>query len=315
MVVDPMELEGFPSGMTISPNRAPAWSDEMDAIFFGIHEVEMKEGAGEDEKAEGAEEGVEEEVKEEGPSRPGSDDIKDDEKPGLVIWHWKDPRLQRAQELQASRDRDFSFLSVYWLAFPDLCPSRRRGRRQVTPADKGYWAVGRDNTEYELMGSLNGQNYQDVYAIDMRTGEKNLILEKSRWSNDISPDGSNFLYYQDGHYFTYEFASGEHRNITGEIPTSFIDSDNDVNVVDPPVRPRGWTEDGKSVLLSDGWDIYRVDVDGGDFTNLTVNGKTDQIRYQAVTQFDPDNDRASTSRSRSTSEPTGNGRRRPVIAS
>ncbi len=288
VVVDPVEEEGFPSGMTISPNRPPTWSDGLDAIFFGIHDLEMKDGAGEDAEEDEEEVEEDEEADEESPSRPESDEIDDDEKPDLVIWHWKDPRLQRAQEVQASRDRNFSFLSVYWLGSKSFVRLADDEVDTVAPANKGHWATGRDNTDYELMGSLDGRNYQDVYAIDMRTGEKNRIIEKSRWSNDISPDGSHFLYYQDGHYYTYEFASGDHRNITAEIPTSFINADDDHNVVDPPVRPRGWTEDGKSVLLSDNWDIYLVAVDGGDFTNLTVNGITDQVRYQSVTQFDPD---------------------------
>jgi dipeptidyl aminopeptidase/acylaminoacyl peptidase len=69
---------------------------------------------------------------------------------------------------------------------------------------------------------------------------------------------------------------------------SFIDTEDDHNVVDPPVRPRGWSEDGRYVLLSDNWDVWRVAVQGDAGTNLTGNGKTDQIRYQALIQFDPD---------------------------
>ena len=111
---DPMEAEGFPEGMTISPNRPPNWSEDLGAIFFGIHEVEMKEGAAEEAEEEGAAE-EEEEATDEAPSRPESDEIKDDEKPELVIWHWKDPRLQAMQQVQAGRDRDFSYLSVYWV--------------------------------------------------------------------------------------------------------------------------------------------------------------------------------------------------------
>ena len=289
VVFDPAEADGFPEGMTVSPNQAPRWSENLDAIFFGIHEVEMKE-AGEEEGEEGAEEAEEEEADEEGPARSASDEVEDDEKPGLVIWHWKDPRLQRAQELQADRDRNFSYLSVYWVGPKRFVRLADEAMESVSPSRVGPWAVGRDNTEYELMGSLDGRNFQDVYAVDMRTGDREMILERARWTNDTSPDGTHYLYYQDGHYFTYEFATGQHRNITTDLPTSFIDTENDLNQVDPPIRPRGWTEDGRYALLYDNWDIWQVPVHGGEATNLTVNGKADQIRYQSVTQFDPADD-------------------------
>jgi len=289
---DPTEDEGFPEGMTISPNRPPRWSEDLDAIYFGIHEVEMTEDKGEEgEEKEGAGEEAEEAEEEDGrPDRPDSDEIDDDEKPELVIWHWKDPRLQAAQQVQANRDRDFSYLSVYWVGPDRFVRLSDDAVDNVTPANKGPWAIGRDDTHYELMGNMDGRRYQDVYSIDMRTGDREMILERSRWSNDISPDGAHFLYYQDGQYHTYEFATGQHRNITADVPTSFINSEDDHNVVDPPIRPRGWTEDGRNVLLYDNWDIWSVAVHGDEGTSLTVNGKTDQIKYQSLTQFDPNNE-------------------------
>ncbi len=289
VVFDPAEVDGFPDGMTVSPNRAPSWSENLDAFFFGIHEVEMKEGAGEEEEAAEAE--AEEEEEEERPSPPEEDEVRDAEKPDLVLWHWKDPRLQRAQELQADRDRNFSYASVYWIGPNRFVRLADEEVENVIPARVGPWAIGRDDRAYELMASLDGRQHQDIYAIDMRTGDREMILERSRWSMDISPDGEHFLYYQDGHFFTYEFATGEHRNITADVPTSFIDTEDDHNLVDPPItRPRDWTEDGDHVLLSDNWDIWQVPVRAGEARNLTVNGKADQTRYQSMAQFDPDNE-------------------------
>ncbi len=221
--------------------------------------------------------------------RAASEEIPEDEKPDLVIWNWQDPRLQAMQQVQAGRDRNFSyFLAVYWPAEDRFVRLADDEVDTVTPARMGPWAIGRDNSKYELQGNLDGRQFSDLYAVDMRTGDRSRILEKSRWSNDISPDGTHFLYYQGGDYYTYEFATGEKRNITEAVPTSFVDTEDDHNIVDPPIRPQGWTEDGKNVLLSDNWDIWRVAVDGDEGTNLTVNGMADQIRYQGMVQFDPE---------------------------
>ena len=292
VLFDPLGAEGFPEGMTVSPDFSPRWSDARDALFFGIHEVEKTEEA----KAEASEEGEagEEEAVEEGeaeperPARPGSEEIEDDEKPELVLWHWKEPRLQAMQQVQAPRDRTFSYLSVYWPGMDRFVRLADDEVDTVSPASEGRWAVGYDDSEYELSANLDGRRYQDVYAVDMGTGERELILEKVRWSYDISPDGTHYLYYRDGHFHTYEFASKTHRNITAEVPASFVDTEDDHNVVDPPVSPRGWTEDGRNVLLHDNWDMWRVAVHGDEGTNLTVNGKTEGIRYGSFVQFDPD---------------------------
>ena len=45
---------------------------------------------------------------------------------------------------------------------------------------------------------------------------------------------------------------------------------------------------GKGVLLSDGWDLWRVPVHGGKAVNLTVDGRTQQVRYQRRYRLDRD---------------------------
>ncbi|HUT07598.1 MAG TPA: S9 family peptidase, partial [Candidatus Latescibacteria bacterium] len=44
-VYDPAGDKSFPEGMTVSPNRAPAWTESFDAILFGIHEAKKKKDA------------------------------------------------------------------------------------------------------------------------------------------------------------------------------------------------------------------------------------------------------------------------------
>jgi dipeptidyl aminopeptidase/acylaminoacyl peptidase len=292
---DPAGAAGFPDGMTVSPDYTPRWSEALDALFFGIHEVELTEEAqakaSEGEEEEPGEEAVEgEEEAPERPARADSDELEDEEKPDLVLWHWKEPRLQAMQQVQAARDRSFSYLSVYWPEEDRFVRLADDDVDTVSPAREGSWAVGYDDHPYELMANLDGRSFRDVYAVDMRTGDREMILEKVRWSYDISPDGTHYLYYRDGHFHTYEFESGEHRNVTANVPTSFVDTEDDHNIVEPPVSPRGWTEDGRNVLLYDNWDLWRVGVHGDEGTNLTVNGKTDQIRYGFPLQFDPDDE-------------------------
>jgi dienelactone hydrolase len=64
------------------------------------------------------------------------------------------------------------------------------------------------------------------------------------------------------------------------VAASFVDTEDDHNVVKPPTSSVGWVKGSRAVLISDNWDIWRVPVDGTPAVNLTVNGRKNQVRYQ-----------------------------------
>ena len=275
-VFDPSKDKSVPEGFSISGNRAATWNEKLDALVFGIHQPRKKATPAGGRGAAPA---------------AGSDDAPDapaapaaapeaDEKVDLVLWHWKDSRLQSQQQVQENADRNFSYLAMYHVAPKKFVRLADEEVRTVSLAPKHKFAVGFDDSEYQLMGNMDGRRYRDVYVIDAATGERRLALKRARWYNGTSPDGESLLYYDDGHFFVQDMATGQAKNITMGVPTSFINTENDHNVVKPPTQPVGWVKGSKAVLISDNWDIWRVPVDGGAAVNLTVNGRKDQIRYQ-----------------------------------
>jgi dienelactone hydrolase len=198
----------------------------------------------------------------------------------LVLWHYKDPRLQTQQEVQEARDRAYSYVSEFRVESRKFAQLATDELRNVTVNPDARWAYGTDDREYELTGSLDGRRYQDVYSIDLATGAHKLLRKHVRYLFGASPDGSMLLYYEDGQYHVVTLSSGEDRDITQGLPVSFVDVEDDHNEVKPPVGPVGWAADNKTVLLTDAWDVWAVPVAGGQATNLTLNGKKDGIRYQ-----------------------------------
>lgn len=277
------EDKDFPAGLTVSPNRNPTWTDDQSALLFGIHEVKKKKA---DKSGDKPKDGDKPEAAATAMRRPQEDEP---EKPDLVLWHWKDGRLQSQQQVEESRDKNFSYLATYRVAEKKFIRLADEELRNVTAAPKQKFGIGSDNREYETIGSLDGRRYQDVYVVDLKTGARKLAVKKSRWNYGPSPDGTHFLYYDDGNFFTYDMAAGKSYNITDKVPTSFIDTEDDHNVTKPPTNIVGWTKDGASVLLSDDWDIWNVPVHAnasGQATNLTVNGKKEKIRYQTRFRID-----------------------------
>ena len=61
------------------------------------------------------------------------------------------------------------------------------------------------------MEYLDGRRYQDVYVINMQTGDSKLALKKAL-NMASGADGTRFYYYEDGNYFVYDMASGQSVN-------------------------------------------------------------------------------------------------------
>ncbi len=294
---DPQEDDSFPEKMTISPNSSPQWTEDLNALLFGIHEAEEKK----DKKPEAEDESGEKEETadaEKPADKTGGDkpkvkpepEIEKEDLPDLVIWHHKDKRMQSQQQVQEGRDKNFSYQAIYHVDKKVFIRLADDELREVVAAPKHRWAIGFDTREYELSAALEGYGFSNVYVVDLLTGDRRLALTKCQWYIGPSWDGQKFLFYQDGHYHVYDIAARKAINITEDVPTSFINTEDDHNQKDPPIYSYawGWTKDSGSVLLYDNWDVWKVPVNGGEAVNLTVNGKQDGIRYRSRYRLDPE---------------------------
>jgi dienelactone hydrolase len=286
-VYDPSKDKTFPSDMTISGNRAPQWTEALDALIFGIHEPRKRDASSPEPRDAAAEE-----TEGQGERPPAPDATPDaEDRVDLVLWHWKDSRLQSQQQVQENADRTFSYLAEYRMQPQKFIRLADDEMRTVTLTPKQRYGIGFDDREYELMGNLDGRRFRDVYAVDLETGQRRLAVKRARWYNGASPDGEQILFYEDGHFHVQSLKTGQTRTITKTAPVSFINTESDVNVVNPPTQALGWTKDNTSVLISDNWDIWQIPVDGGAAVNLTVNGRKDQVRYQQRFPLEPPEDR------------------------
>lgn len=316
----------FPKGMTVSPNRTPYWSEDLTRLFFGVHKLELAKK--EDKKPTEAKKDTTKKLSDTeklakikadttlktiddlqkalakikaDTTKTAVADKKDDiEKPEVTVWHWQDKRLQSRQQVQETQDKNQNYLSMYDIATKKFIQLADSTVKNMSVAPKQLYALGNDNTNYELESSLDGQNYQDIYLIDLKTGKREKIREKhylpNFWASpQASPDGTKFLYWEGTHYFLYDMANKTSRNLTQDIKTSFVDTDDDHNQKTPPQGIVGWSSDSKSVLLTDGWDIWQVPTELKDAKgkalvalNLTQNGKRDGIRYEQRYSLDPE---------------------------
>lgn len=288
-VFNPAGRSDFPAGWKLASERAPRFSADLSMAFFGIREgvkpsTTVAGGRGGANPliqagAPGAGGTINQTAAGRGASGTAADSL-----PSLILWHGKDDRLQSQQMVQEAADRAFNFLAEYRFDDDKFVRLADDKMRNVTVVAGDKYAYGTDNSPYAQAASYSGRNYNDYYAIDLKTGAKKLIWKKRAGGIGApSPDGTKSLMWgADGHYWVLNLATFDSTNITRGVPTSFVNTEDDHNNILPLAIPaRGWSKDGKSVLLSDNWDIWQVPAAAGArAVNLTGDGKRAQIRYR-----------------------------------
>ncbi len=309
----------FPKDYTISPNRKPMWSEDLTRLFYGIHPLvpEKKQSKITTQQTQkninkdSLEQINLEKIKSDSTIKSLADlqkaiakfdstkpkaspEKKDKTKPDMTIWHWQDSRLQSRQQVLENQDKNYSLWSMYDTRTGKHITLQDSSMRELTILTKEKFGLGVDFQEYELDINLDGQNYRDIYSVNLQTGERKLLFKKFYLPSfssfpRISTDGNKLLYAKDGHFYIYHLEDGIEKNLTENINTSFVNLEDDHNVEKPMITPLGWSSDSKYVLLRDGWDIWQVPVgDKGKPINLTQNGKSQKIRYQMRFTLDPE---------------------------
>ncbi|MFY0593565.1 S9 family peptidase [Roseivirga sp.] len=306
---------GFDQSHTISGNRRPMWSEDLTRLFYGIHPLELvkkpspKKELDKDSMKVAQAKAVEKIMAD--TSLKSITDLQkaiakvngkkaapkkknDADKPDMSIWHWNDSRLQSQQQSEERRDKNYSMWAMYDVASAKHIALQDDSMNGLSIFPKHLYALGSDNQNYELDINLDGQRYNDLYLVDLKTGTRKELFTKfylpSFWSNPSpSTDGTKFIYAEDGHYFVHDIVNGNTTNITENLPVTFVNVEDDHNVEKPMVGFLGWSSDSKYILLRDGWDIWQVPLAGKiKPVNLTENGRKEGIRYQYRFGLDPE---------------------------
>jgi len=280
--VNKKEIKDFPEELEISPNFTPYWSEVYNAVIFGIYKPELKEKKEKKKPEKKVKKNEKEEKAKKDKEKKKDKIIKELKLPSLIIWHYKDKRLQSMQWLQASQDKNYSYRCIYHFDTKKFIRLADDNLRKIRISPEYVYAIGYDNSKYELEGNLSGKRYSNIYSINLKTGQKKMILEKVRWSFFPSYDGKFLLFYKNKNFYTVSSENGKIFNLTSKLPTTFVNLEDDHNVKNPPVHQYGfgWFKDNKGLLLTDGWDIWKVDRYGKKFVNITQNGKKEKIKYQ-----------------------------------
>ncbi len=177
------------------------------------------------------------------------------------LWHWQDTKIQPQQRLDATRDRNRTYLAVYHLA-TGKWTQLANDSLQVTLSDDAKRALGVNSVEYAIQ-QFWGEGAVDAYLVDPATGARTLIAKKLDGQPQLSPGGGYVTFFDQGQWHAYATATGKRVNLTGAIADiRFQDEEFDSPDIPPPYGLGGWTIGDKRVLVYDRFDVWEVDPAG-----------------------------------------------------
>lgn len=273
--------EAITGGWWISPESSPYfWEDGRRMFFFTAPipktVLQEREDAKDEEKEE---------------SKKQEDDEK---KAKLDIWHWQDPLLQPEQLLQAEKEKRRNYVAAYDLETKEILqladknlPSISIDRRSSSDL-----AVGISDLPYRKQLSWDRPGLQDTHLVHLETGERSVILEKSRARGKLSPEGKFITWFDPEDRQWYATSTGPDRSVVNISQGIEFPLQNELH--DTPSLPSaygspGWFQDDAAFLIYDRFDIWKVDPTGvNPPVNLTEGqGRAQSIRFRMV-QLDPE---------------------------
>lgn len=199
------------------------------------------------------------------PEEDKKDDTPEDEKPVLDVWSWTDRQIQPMQLKQVAAERSrtyeamvpFSGGRVVQLATPEF--------RTVTVGDRGdgRWAIATDERPYLLESSWN-MGFSDVYLLDLSSGARAQILQRTRGGVVFSPSGRYLTWWNgaEGAWYAMEVASRRVVNLTAKLPHPVVEDDHDTPNEPGSYGAAGWTKGDERFLVNDKFDLWATDPTG-----------------------------------------------------
>ena len=215
------------------------------------------------------------------------------------LWHYKDPVLQPTQLLNVNQARNRTYTAVYHIASKKLVQLTTDSFPSVQLSDDAKVGMQSTSVPYDIE-RMWGDGGNDIYLSDPGTGARKLIAKKITGNAQLSAGGKFVAFFDQGHWNTYNVATGKVTNITAPASGVHFEQETWSTPDDPaPWGIAGWTKDDRSVLINDRFDVWELDPTGmkppvvvtdslGRRENMTLRiislGQDDEERFIDTTQ-------------------------------
>lgn len=211
------------------------------------------------------------------PATEPKDTLLEEEKVKVDVWAWTDPLLQTQQLVELKKELKRNYLTVYHPGKKEVARLESKVMPNVTTLLHGNsnLALGKADKDFQVEKSWQYPSRSDYYLIDVRTGNKQIILEKTTAETHISPFGKYVFWFDRNEkaWFAKDTRSLKTKNLTVGLKVNFYDEEHDRPSEVSSYGFAGWTKDDKSFLVYDRYDIWKIDPQGVEVSKMITNGE------------------------------------------
>ncbi|NQX38911.1 prolyl oligopeptidase family serine peptidase [Pedobacter steynii] len=258
------EIPGMPAKWAVSGDGKVNFSKDGTKLFFGIAPVKKAKDT----------------------------TLVDFENAKLDVWGYKDDFLQPMQLKNAERDSKKSYLTAIEIfnSDPKIIPLTDLKLPDASIINEGNSAYALAATDFgnRVQQQWTASSIKDYYLVDVKTGARKKIIEGLSGDAMASPNGKYIIYFDQAksNWYTYTIATGKVTQLNSTMTVKLVDEENDVPDDPSAYGIAAWTEEDKTVLIYDRYDIWECSPEGKNPPKNMTNGFGRQnsltLRYQKL---------------------------------
>lgn len=264
-------MKGLQEGWIVNENGSISFSEDGGRLFFGTSPKPLEKDT----------------------------TLVDFEQPQLDIWSWHDDYLQPVQLLRRARDLKQTYTAYVNTSLNE--PFVQLGDLDVptvnVPNKKmADWMLVGNDKAYRIQSQWDYSRFTDIYLVNVKTGERKLVQKKACFgAMSVSPNGEWVVMYDKiaKAWFQYTIATGELKNLTGDLGVAFHDEDHDTPSLPGAYGQAVWFKDNSAFLINDRFDYWEFDPKGVAAPVMLTDsyGRNNNTRLSLTTIIeDPDAD-------------------------
>lgn len=222
---------------------------------------------------------------------PNDTTIVDFEQPELDIWRWDAPFTPPQEKSNLKNAQSHTYPVVINLAtgHEELLTSSDLDDVVAPYRWDGEWALVRDPERNIISRQWDYSAEEELYIINVNTGEKRAVASVPQELSDLSPEGKFVYWFKDRNFYAYDIATGNIACLTEKIEYPLWEEEQDIPMARQPYGVMGWTAGDAAMLVYDRYDIWSLDPTGkNNPVNLTKGeGRRLNYRYRYV-KTDPE---------------------------
>lgn len=209
----------------------------------------------------------------------------------VEVWTWSENRIYTQQEAQLQRDLKRSYPVVWHPSKNKFVPlgSPEIPEIRIQPQGNVNLALGFTEEPYARYISWEGAAHKDLFAIDLNSGDKKIIVKDLRCNPRLSPSGKYIAWWSDPDtaWYAWSAQAGNIIRLTNDKISTFYDEETDIPNYPNEHGIAGWTSDDAAILVYDKYDIWKIDPSGKNKAERLTKGRETQTTYRYI-RLDPE---------------------------